>query len=436
MSLVENLQECVDHGLGILAWHEMTDTGDDAPLGAWLLTTLPSAQADRAEPLLVETLRHPDRRAAFEAARGLGAVGSEASLGALERAARDSPSPEVHTASAWAAARVAERSRRPTVPPSRGATLAPGFFRGVSWWTSERRDDAGAASFLALRDLGVRWVSIHTWDPQQQALDDPELAPARSRFGVPDLPALVESAHAAGLRVLVKPHLEMRSFDPELQGRHNEIEMRSEADWVRWFRGYESYLLGYARQARAAHADMFCVGRELDRTAILRESDWRRLIGRVREAFPGPLVYSANFDTYGGIAFWDALDYVGVSAYFPVGGPGTPEPEELARGWARVLSPLRELSRRVDRPVVFTEVGYPAVAGAAERPWRETRGPADVWLQARLYEAALRALSEQPWLQGAFFWLWEGTAHPPFRDPSFSIQGKPAAFVMARWYGG
>ncbi len=409
---------------------------DDAPLGAWLLTTLPVAGRDRAEPLLVGALRHPDPRAAFEAARGLGAVGGEASLGALERTARKAPSPEVRTAATWAGARVRERTRLPAPRPEGGARLPSDFLRGVSWWMSESGDDAGAASFRALRDLGVRWVSIHTWDPRQRRLDDPVLAPPRHRFGLNHLPALVESAHAAGLRVLLKPHLEMRSHDPVLRGRHNEIEMRSEADWVAWFRGYEDYLLDYARQARAARVDMLCVGRELDRTAILREPDWRRLIGRVRGTYPGPLVYSANFDTYRGIAFWDALDFVGVSAYFPVGGPGTPEPDDLARGWARVLPPLEELSRRVGRPVLLTELGYPAVAGAAEKPWLERKGPADVWLQARLYGAALRAISEAGFVGGAFFWLWEGTTQPPFRDPSFSIQGKPAAFVMTRWYGG
>ena len=86
------------------------------------------------------------------------------------------------------------------------------------------------------------------------------------------------------------------------------------------------------------------------------------------------------------------------------------------------------------RPVLFTELGYPAVAGAAEKPWLERPGSADVWFQARLYGAALQAISEARFVRGAFFWLWEGTTQPPFRDPSFSIQGKPAAFVMADWY--
>jgi len=84
--------------------------------------------------------------------------------------------------------------------------------------------------------------------------------------------------------------------------------------------------------------------------------------------------------------------------------------------------------------VLLTEVGFPSVAGAARAPWREDRAPADVWLQARCYDATLRALARRPWIEGAFFWLWERTARPPFRDPSHAIVDKPASFTMARWY--
>jgi hypothetical protein len=264
---------------------------------------------------------------------------------------------------------------------------------------------------------------------------------------------------------MLKPHLEMRRYDPrpedlrvlagpdagarrrvlervraEAEGRqdewHNLIEMRSEADWQEWFRGYGRYLLEYAAQARDAGADMLCVGRELDRTVVLRERDWRRLIARVREVYPGPLVYSANFDTFHQVGFWDALDFVGVSAYFPLSRRPDPGVEELAAAWDPILSKLEDVSRRFDRPLILTELGYPATAGAAAEPWRERGAPADPWIQARCYEAALRALEGRSRIEGAFWWLWEGTAQPPFRDPSFSIQGKPAAFVVARWFKG
>jgi hypothetical protein len=330
---------------------------------------------------------------------------------------------------------------------------------------SEGRSDAGEASFRRLASLGVTWVSIHTWDPLQRGLADPVFAKPDRHFGFRDLGALVRNAHAAGLRVMVKPHLEMRGFEATeeerriLQGpdsparralfahfesrmetgehlQHNRISMRTEADWRRWFESYAAYVLPYARDAQVAGADMFCVGREMDSTVVKRESDWRALVSRIRTEFAGPLTYSANFDTWQGIAFWDALDFIGVSAYFPLSGRPDPPLAELEAGWDRALAPLEAASRRWGRPVLLTEAGFPSIPNAARAPWREERSPADVWLQARCYEATLRALARHPRVEGAFFWLWERTSSPSFRDSSHAIVGKPASFTMARWYGG
>ena len=122
----------------------------------------------------------------------------------------------------------------------------------------------------------------------------------------------------------------------------------------------------------------------------LAKADWRRLIARVREVFKGPLTYSANFDGYARIRFWDALDVIGISAYFPLTDERDPSAERLAAAWDDIMTPLEAFARKQNRRVVFTEIGYPAVSSAAARPWEDARGPADVWLQARLYEAALR----------------------------------------------
>ena len=447
------------------AWLLASRAGDDAPLGAWLLGTTPPARAEEAEALLVPALAHADPRTAFEAARALAAVGTTASLSPLRAAARAGGPAALGSAAAWAAERVAERHGLPPPAVASGGRLAPGFRKGVAWWRSEARNDAGAASFRRLSSLGFDWVSIHTWDPLQRAADEPRLDEPRRRLGITGFGDVVRNAHAAGLRVMLKPHLEMRRYDPRPEDRrilsgpdagarrrvlerlraeaesrqgqwHNLIEMRSEKDWQEWFRGYGQYLLEYAAQARDAGADMLCVGRELDRTVVLREDDWRRLILRVREVYPGPLVYSANFDTFHQVGFWDALDYVGVSAYFPLSRRPEPGVAELEAAWGPILSSLEDVSRRFDRPVLLTELGYPAAAGAAAEPWRETGPPADPWTQARCYEAALRAVAGRSRIEGAFWWLWEGTAQPAFRDASFSIQGKPAAFVAARWFRG
>jgi hypothetical protein len=423
--------------------------GDDAPLGAWLLGSLPPGRAGEAEPLLLGALRHPDPRAAFEAVQALARLGTPRGRAALLRLASEAAPDDVRTAAAWASGRVPA--------PPRG--LAFGFRRGVSWWMSETGADAGASSFRRLASLGVTWVSIHTWDPLQRGLHDPVLAEGDRHFGFRDLGALVRSAHAAGLSVMVKPHLEMRGYEPSEEERrilrgtdeaarralfrrfeafepadHNRIEMGSDSDWRRWFSAYEAYLLSYARQAEQAGADLFCVGRELDTSVARREGDWRRLIARVREVYHGPLTYSANFDTWAGIGFWDALDFIGVSGYFPLSDRPEPTVAQIEAGWDRWLTPLEAAGRRFGRPVLLTEAGFPSVPTAAKAPWREERTAADVALQARCYEATLRAIARRPWLEGAFFWLWERSAAPPFRDPSHAIEDKPASFTLARWY--
>jgi hypothetical protein len=442
--------------------------GDDAPLGAWLLGTLPEARRPEAEPALLEALAHHDERVAFEAAQALAQVGTPKALEALRAAAGQASCAEVRLASGFAATEIRRRTGAPDPAPVPAASadpaLPPGFRRGVSWWMSEGRTDAGEASFRRLASLGASWVSIHTWDPLQRGLDEPLFAKPDRHFGFRDLGALVRSAHAAGLRVMVKPHLEMRGYEPTEEERrifrgtdsearralvagvearmgqgahlqHNRIAMRNEADWRRWFRSYESYVLPYAREAQAAGADMFCVGREMDSTVVRREADWRALIGHIRAQFHGPLTYSANFDTWQGIGLWDALDFIGVSAYFPLSDRPSPSLAELEAGWDRALAPLEEASRRHGRPVLLTEAGFPSIPTAGKAPWREERVRADVWLQARCYEATLRALSRRPWIEGAYFWLWERTSPPAFRDPSHAIVDKPASFTLARWYG-
>ncbi len=443
--------------------------GDDAMLGAWLLGTLPAARWAEAEPVLVQALASGDGRAAFEAALALERIGGPGPLLALEEAARSGALAETRTAAQVALERAGQtpgpRGDPADDPPAGAApaALPPAFRRGVSWWFSEAGSDAGAASFRRLATLGVTWVSIHTWDPLQRGLHDPVLAEPRRPFVLRGLPAIVKSAHAVGLAVMLKPHLEIGGPEPtpeELRvlrgpdeaarrkqieamrtagawadvGRHNRIEMTTEAGWQRWFRGYESWLLPYAEAARATGVDAFCVGRELDTTVIRREADWRKLIARVRGVFPGPLAYSANFDTWREIGLWDALDSIGVSAYFPLSDRPDPSLAELEAGWARALGPLEEASRRYRLPVMLTEAGFPSVPDAARAPWSEGGPPADVWVQARCYEATLRAVAARPWITGTFFWLWERSAEPPFRDPSHTIPGKPAAYVMARWY--
>ena len=85
--------------------------------------------------------------------------------------------------------------------------------------------------------------------------------------------------------------------------------------------------------------------------ALIRphEQEWRRIIARVRAIYRGPVTYGANFDEVFDVKFWDALDWIGVSAYFPLVDDASPDRESPARAWQR--DPTR--SRRRTRPARY-----------------------------------------------------------------------------------
>lgn len=117
---------------------------------------------------------------------------------------------------------------------------------------------------------------------------------------------------------------------------------------------------------------------EINRRRALLERHWRDLIEELRGVYSGPLGYAANFDQYHEVGFWDALDVMGINAYFQLRRHLLPEAgrEELLKileqGWSEVLADIAELRRQQglgDQPVVFTEMGYTYRAHSTVEPW-------------------------------------------------------------------
>ena len=107
--------------------------------------------------------------------------------------------------------------------------------------------------------------------------------------------------------------------------------MTSEQDWQLWFENYERFILHYARIAEREQVEIFCICVELARTMKEREQDWCRLIDRILQSYNGPLTYAANWlGEYDDIQIWDALDYVGINAFFPLSEP-PPQSRDPAR---------------------------------------------------------------------------------------------------------
>src|SRR5439155_10528972 len=118
----------------------------------------------------------------------------------------------------------------------------------------------------------------------------------------------MDVARSADMSVTLKPQIGLRSG--------NWIGYAHPADLDAFWSDYRTMLLHYADLAQQGGASMLVVGTEMA-TLSSDATRWRALIAEVRTHFSGELTYAANYDEFQRITFWDALDYIGIDAYFP-----------------------------------------------------------------------------------------------------------------------
>ncbi len=235
----------------------------------------------------------------------------------------------------------------------------------------------------------------------------------------------IEQAKHAGLHVALKPQLWSRGFT-------GNIAFEDKETFERWFALYRRWLLHYARLAELYNVDLLVIGTELGGVTS-HEATWRTLIRDIRRIYNGSLTYAAHWDKeLEAVAFWDALDSIGVNFYFPLADAGE-TPRADSRRVRAVVEKLGALAARYRKPVVFTEVGYPASATGAAQPWVES-GQADNALQERCYEVVFEAFYDQPWLAGLYWWKWPSHGLGSPAAVTFVPLDKPALEVVRKWY--
>jgi hypothetical protein len=312
-----------------------------------------------------------------------------------------------------------------------------GKMRGVCFVAGSKIDPQ---VFDPLVRNSVEWIS-QTPFGWMRAADAPEIRIAAAgdvTWGETDegLAATALAARKLGIRTLLKPHLWVAGWHDHVWS--GEVAMRSAADWQAWFAAYRKFILHYAELAEKHSFEALAVGTELQGTTLGHEAEWRALIREVRRVYRGKITYAANWDReFEALPFWDALDFAGVQAYFPLTDKADPTMQELLDGWKGPLAMLEGVAQRHHRAVVFTEVGYKSSDRASVQPWLwRSEERINLKGQALCYEAMFRATWAKPWFKGAFAWKW----FPRFdtsksgADSSFTPQGKPAEETLRRWY--
>ncbi len=254
---------------------------------------------------------------------------------------------------------------------------------------------------------------------------------------------MAELAKSKGLRSIMKPHIWMSNAGSDEW--RNAINFDNESEWKIWEHHYRSFIMHYAEMAQEYDMEILCIGVELRSTVVAREVFWRDLIRDVRMIYSGKVTYGANWwEEYEEVPFWDALDYIGIQAYFPVSSHHSPSISTIQKGWKPHISQIRQLSERLNKPVLFTEIGYKNTTDSATTPWEwpESIGgilvKASDEIQYNAYEAFFRSVWNEDWFAGALFWQWRISPdrHGERRQEiTFSPQGKPAEQSMAKWYG-
>lgn len=299
--------------------------------------------------------------------------------------------------------------------------------RGITISTHGSGRDWGSDAMLTtledIRALGANWVAIH---PYARINGDGSLQ--FGRFDPSDPPAYlarpIREAHQLGLSICIKPHIAYWGSPFAWRG---EIEFAQAEQWANFWRDYSEWILLLA--AACSEADGFVVGTELDRTLSF-EGQWRALIADVREQTGAPLTYAANWTDYDRVPFWDALDVIGIQAYFPLADSTDFSEEAIRRGWQQRADELRTYADAHNRRILFTELGYNQSHRAPLQPWDyATDGDDARPVQLACMRAALQTIAGEERIVGALLWKW--FPHPRSVGRNFQLAAPHLRAVIA-----
>lgn len=313
-----------------------------------------------------------------------------------------------------------------------------GFTYGYNAGRGDYRSPDAAVSMQRLAALGGNWVAL-AFSVMQDSYHSTVIRPDY-RYTVTDLDiiAAVRRLHDLGLKVCMKPMVNcadgvwraMIDFPPQ------EFGPGQSTYWKEWFSSYKAFLCHYAEIAEATECEMFCTGCEMLGTEP-QEELWRSTIESVRSIYHGPLVYNTNHGHEDSVSWWDAVDYIGTSAYYRVASRPGETMENMLAAWNGYKKNLAEISaRHGNKQIIFMEIGCRSASGCAMMPYdfSHREFPYSEDEQANFYESALRSMWNESWFAGFFWWDWYTKLPDKTPEMGFSVVNKKAEDVVKSWY--
>lgn len=251
-----------------------------------------------------------------------------------------------------------------------------------------------------------------------------------------DVTAAIDKFHSLGLKVCLKPMINCADGVWRAEISFPENEWREKSYWNEWFSCYTAFLCHYAEIAEDTDCEMLCIGCEMLGTEH-KEELWRNAIAEVRKIYHGPIVYNTNHGHEFDVKWWDAVDYIGTSAYYRVAEVPGESLENMCSAWEKQKTRLSELSEmHGGKQIIFMEIGCRSARGCAMMPYdfSHKEFPYDEDEQANFFESSFRTMWNEPWFAGYFWWDWSTRLPSRKPDIGFSIMDKKAEQVVKNWY--
>lgn len=151
---------------------------------------------------------------------------------------------------------------------------------------------------------------------------------------------MIRYAQSLGLKVALKPTVNCDNGVWRARISFFDHDVPCEPKWGNWFESHIAFQKHYAQIAQRTGCELFLAGGEMTMTEH-RETEWRKLIAEVRTVYDGPVGY--NCDKYGEdhITWWDAVDVIASSGYYPIDD------------WDNQLDRIEKVVKKFQKPFCF-----------------------------------------------------------------------------------
>ena len=235
-----------------------------------------------------------------------------------------------------------------------------------------------------------------------------------------------EYAQSLGLKTILKPTVNCKNGTWRAHINFFDEDVPCEPKWSEWFEAYTEFQMHFATLAQKVGTDIFISGCEMVQTER-REKEWRRLISDIRTEYHGPITYNTDKYQEHNVKWWDCVDMISSSGYYPIGS------------WEEQLDRIEAVVKKFEKPFFFAESGCMALKGSSKIPnnWG-LAGDYAPEEQASWYKDMLSSCRKRDWIDGIVFWSWTGRL-PEENDiekhRDYDVFGRDAEKVVKEYFG-